>query len=353
VIALIVFPFDFRQALTTSLIGAALVLSFVVVTGYVGQISVMQLALSGVSGLVVSHLAGDAGIGFPLAPFCGALAATGLGVATAVGALRVRGVTLAVVTLAGAVAIEQFLFVNTTWGAGLAGAPISQPTLFGLNLGNAASLSGLDGRLPSPMLGIGILVVTILMCMFVANMRRGSLGRRMLAVRSNERAAAAIGISVRNTKLIAFAIGSFLAGLAGAMYGYNFGGVSADQFDAVSAFTVIAFAYIGGITMVSGALLAGFLATQGLNQYAFQKWFGISGDWTVLFAAVALLFNLVFYPEGIAGATYAKHLNKKRMKALGIVPDSPIVRVRRMLTSSSPPPAPEEDKVGVAEFVDR
>jgi branched-chain amino acid transport system permease protein len=335
-ICLIVFPYDFRQALTTSAIGVVLSLSLVVLTGFVGQISVMQLALSGVAGLLVSHLAGDAGIAFPFGPILGALGATVLGLATAVGALRVRGVTLAVVTLAAAVAIEQFVFVNTTWGSGLAGAPVAQPTLFGINLGNAASFRGLDGELPSPILGIGILIVTILLCMLVANIRRGTLGQRMLAVRSNERAAAAVGISVRNTKLIAFGVSSFIAGIAGGLYGYNFGGVSADRFSALTALSVIAFAYIGGITMVSGALVAGFLATQGLSQYAFQKWFGISGDWTVLFAGVALVFNLVFYPEGIAGASYAKKMAKRRMAELGIQSNAPADRVKRMLLSRMP-----------------
>jgi len=133
---------------------------------------------------------------------------------------------------------------------------------------------------------------------------------------------------VSNTKLIAFGVSSFIAGIAGGLYGYNFGGVSADRFSALTALSVIAFAYIGGITMVSGALVAGFLATQGLSQYAFQKWFGISGDWTVLFAGIALVFNLVFYPEGIAGASYAKKAKYELsyfIRAAIIAPPAPYV----------------------------
>src|SRR4029077_2286626 len=70
-IALVVLPFDFRQALTNTLIGIVMALSLVVITGFVGQISVVQLALAGVAGFTVSHLAVDAGIGFPLAPLAG------------------------------------------------------------------------------------------------------------------------------------------------------------------------------------------------------------------------------------------------------------------------------------------
>ena len=84
----------------------------------------------------------------------------------------------------------------------------------------------------------------------------------MLAVRSNERAAAAVGINVRNVKLAAFGICSFIAGVAGAMYAYNFGSISAIRFSALTALGLIAFAYVGGITMVSGAIIAGLIATE-------------------------------------------------------------------------------------------
>jgi branched-chain amino acid transport system permease protein len=317
VVALIVLPFDFRQALMNSMIGTILVLSLVLVTGFVGQVSVMQLALSGVAGLVVSHLAVNAGIEFPLAVLMGAVAATVLGLATAVSALRVRGVTLAVVTLAAAVAIQNFGFNNSTWGAGLTGAPVPQPTLFGFSLGNTAPFKGIDGLLPSPVLGFMILAIAIVLCMLVANIRRVGLGQRMLAVRSNERAAAAVGINIRNVKLIAFGIGAFIAGIAGALYGYNFSGISADRFSALTALSLIAFAYIGGITMVSGALFAGFLAVEGISQYAFQKWFGIAGTWAVLLAGIALIGNVIFAPAGGAGMMWQQREYKRQMKEAG------------------------------------
>ena len=78
----------------------------------------------------------------------------------------------------------------------------------------------------------------------------------MLAVRSNERAAAAASINPRTVKLYAFIISAFIAGLAGCLYAYNFGSVSSDRFDAVTALSLIAFAYVGGITLISGAVFA-------------------------------------------------------------------------------------------------
>jgi branched-chain amino acid transport system permease protein len=123
----------------------------------------------------------------------------------------------------------------------------------------------------------------------------------MLAVRSNERAAAAAGIDVRNVKLAAFGMSSVIAGIAGVLYAYNFGSVSAGRFSAITALGLIAFAYVGGITMVSGAVIAGLIATEGVFPHALDKWFGISGNWTLLFGGVALLVTLIQNPEGIAG----------------------------------------------------
>src|SRR4029077_14530009 len=91
-VALIVLPYDFRQALITSLLATIMCLSLVVITGFVGQISIAQLALAGVSGFILSHLATDYGIGFPLGMLIGSLGATVCGLVIAVSALRVRGV---------------------------------------------------------------------------------------------------------------------------------------------------------------------------------------------------------------------------------------------------------------------
>jgi branched-chain amino acid transport system permease protein len=310
-VALVVLPFDFRQALINSMIGTVMALSLVVITGFVGQISVVQLALAGVAGFTVSHLGVDAGIGFPLAPILGAGAAVLLGELTAVSALRVRGVALAVVTLGAAVAIVQFGFINSTWGGGPTGSPVPEPHLFGLDLGPQSAFRGLDGSLPSPVFGWVVLAVTVALCLLVASIRRGNLGQRMLAVRSNERAAAAAAVDVRNVKLIAFGISAFIAGVAGTLYAYNFGSVSASRFDAITALGLIAFAYAGGITLVSGAVFAGLISTEALMPHALDKWLGISGNWFLLFGGVLLIFTLIQHPEGVAGAFY-KRLHRGR-----------------------------------------
>ena len=282
--ALIALPWDFRQALIVSLLASLICLSYVVITGFVGQISVVQLALAGVAGYTVSHMAVDFGIEFPLAPLIAVAIATVIGLLVAVSALRVRGVSLAVVTLAAAVAIEKFGFANYKWGGGSGASPVPPPELFGFSLGADSSFRGLDGKLPSPVFGFFLLAVIVALCLVIANVRRSSVGRQMLAVRSNERAAAAAGVNVTVVKLVGFGLSAFIAGVAGVMYSYEFGGVSAAKFGAFAALGLIAFTYVGGITMISGAFVAGLISTSGLVSYALDKWFGLSGNWALLFA---------------------------------------------------------------------
>jgi len=318
VVALIVLPYDFRQAAINSMIGALICLSLVVIVGFVGQISVVQLALAGAAGFAMSHLATNAGgfwAKFPIAPLAAVATAVVLGLLTAVAALRVRGVTLVVVTLAGALAIQQFGFGNSIWGYSSFGSPIEPLKIGSLDLSANASFRGLDGNLPSPIFGFVVLAVTIFACLLVANVRRSGLGLRMLAVRSNERAAAAAGIDVRNTKLAAFGISALIAGLAGAMYGYNFGSASPNRFSVVNALALIAFAYFGGITMITGALFAGIGAVEGLLPHAFDAWFGLSGTYALLVGGVALIVTLILNPEGIAGTAYLKKQQKKKRLA--------------------------------------
>jgi branched-chain amino acid transport system permease protein len=123
---------------------------------------------------------------------------------------------------------------------------------------------------------------------------------------------------VRNVKLAAFALSSAIAGIAGAMYAYNFGSISASRYSALTALGLIAFAYIGGITMVSGAVIAGLISTEALFPHAWERWFGLSGTWALLIGGIFLIFNLVLYPDGVAGAMH----NKKQLRKAGLAKPS-------------------------------
>lgn len=331
VIAFMVFPYDFRQALINTLIGMLFCLSYVVITGFVGQMSLVQVALGGVCAFVVSKLALHAGIGFPLGPIIGTIAAIGFGLLAAVSALRVRGVHLAVVTMAAAIAIQNFGFGNPSWGSGPAGSLVPSPHLLALDLGPDAAFSLGDGNLPSPVFGFVCLLVVLVVSLLVLTLRRSLVGQQMLAIRSNERAAAAAGISVRNVKLTAFAFSSMIAGLGGGLYAYNFGSVTEAQFGIVAAFAFVAFAYLGGITTVTGALIGGLFVTEGLGFHAVVKWTGMPVSWELMFGGLALIITVVTHPEGVASVLQA---GARRLRAAVAPPvrdttPAPAIRVEK------------------------
>ncbi|MBK9179135.1 MAG: ABC transporter permease [Acidimicrobiales bacterium] len=309
-----------RLALVTSIVAATMCLSFVVLTGYVGQISLAQMALAGVAGFSLSRFADQWGVPFPLAPLMAASLATVFGLLVGLPALRVRGINLAIVTLAGGVAVQEFVFKNPDYtGASTGGAPVPNPTLFGIDLGFQR-----PGDLFRIEFGLFALVVLVLVGLAVANLRRAGTGRRMLAVRSNERAAAAAGIDVARTKLLAFGISSFVAGVAGCMIAYQQGAISDISYGVFASLTFLAFAYLGGISSVSGALIAGSLVAGGIVfkalEWVVSAWSDEGlGRYELLIGGLALIITAIVNPEGIAGA--ARH----GFRRLGVMAKHPAV----------------------------
>lgn len=295
---------SYRFGIITSMIVTIIMLSLVVLTGLVGQISLAQAGIAGTAGFALSKLGDAAGIPFPISPLLAALVATIFGVLIGIPALRIRGAQLAVVTLAGAVALEKFIFRNTQL-AEAAGNPIADPTLFGLDMGIR------EGRTIARVeFAILVLLVVTVCSILVGNLARSATGRRFLAVRSNERAGASVGISIANTKLLAFGIASFLAGVGGAFLGYSRGQLSADSFTVMVGLSFLAFAYLGGITTVSGAIIAGTFAPLGIGFVILDRALDIGTAYQIL-AGIGLVLTAIFNPEGIAGAN-RKNFDKMR-----------------------------------------
>lgn len=300
-VALLIVGPSWRLAAINSLVGVVICLSLVVLTGFVGQISLAQMAFAGIGGFTVSKLAIDHGVGFPVAPLLGALVAMLVGVIAAIPALRVRGVNLAVVTLAAAATVQNLVFRNSALSGGIRGAPVPPPRLLGVRLGpNDPTWLG-DGKLPSPLFGILCLVVAVGVGVLVANLRRSATGRQLLAVRTNERAAAGGGIDVARAKLVAFAFSSAVAGLGGALSAYRFGSVEAATFGTFASISFLAFAYLGGISSISGAIAGGVFVANGLAFTALHSWFGLDGL-TNLIGGVGLIVTAIFHPEGLASS---------------------------------------------------
>jgi branched-subunit amino acid ABC-type transport system permease component len=296
-VALLVADATYRQALIISLIFALLTLSVVVVTGFTGQISLAQLAFAGTAGFAAIKLA-EQRVPFPLALVLAAGLATALGVAVAYPATRVRGMSLGIATLAIAVAIEELLLASPSFSGGPAGSSAPRPFLFGLDVG--VSATGADNfRAEFGFVCLGVLTLATL---GVANLRRNRTGLRWLAVRANERAAAAAGIDVTRAKLGAFAVSSFLAGLCGVLMAFSTTTLSRTSFMVIGALVAVALTYLAGVSSIGGALLAGALAQAGIITTLTSSRTGTDAD-TYVFAisGIALIVTAIFAPEGLTG----------------------------------------------------
>lgn len=310
VVLMLVASDDWRAAVVNS--GVALIgsLSVVVLTGYIGQISLAPFAFAGIAAFSLSKL-GEAGVPFPLAPLLAALIAMGVGVAVGIPALRVRGMNLAIATLGVAVAIEELAF-KWGWFTGNGSAVVPEPKIGPFNFAVATNGS----QFPRPSFGIMVVIVAVACAVGVAHLRRGATGLHWLAVRSNERAAAAAGVDVSQAKVVAFAASAFLAGIAGCLLAYKNRTLSVTSFQVFLSLALLAITYLAGIASVSGATLAAVLAPLGIftllqngelptevSKYSFA----VNGAMLMLVAVIA--------PSGITGAVSSTVRTRIRRRA--------------------------------------
>ncbi|MFE9327558.1 ABC transporter permease [Nocardia sp. NPDC052278] len=286
---------QYRVGLMTTMTMAIIALSWVVIAGYIGQISIAQLSLAGVSAFTLSTVTTGWHIPFPLSIIVAALAATVVGVVIGLPALRIRGVNLAVVTLGAGVALQSVWFLNSRFNGGVNGARVDSPRLFGLDLG-----LGSGAAYPRVEFSLVVTVVLVLVSLLVASIRRSRLGGQMLAVRVNDRAAAAGGINVPRLKLVTFAIASFIAGIGGSLMAYQAGSVAAPSFDVFIGLSLFAVVYLAGITSMTGAMIAGIFAPGGLF-YVFLSQFFDLGGYFQLITGILLIDAAIRQPDGFSG----------------------------------------------------
>ena len=279
------------DGLTSSFIFAILALSLVVLIGYTNQISLAQMAIAGMGALVAARMTMAWGLPFELAPLVGALTGAAIGLLAGLPALRIRGMNLAVITLALAVTAERAVFENATFSGGFNGLPLEPPTFFGSPVDAVTHPAGY-ARV--------VLVWLVVALGGVSAVRRSRFGRRMLAVRSNERAAAAQGISVAQTKLLAFTVSSALAGMAGVLLGFRQRTVVFEGFGLFLSIEVIALSVLAGIGTLGGALLAGLIAPAGLL-FTFFPTGGLIDQYSGLLFGVNLIVVLLMHPSGVLG----------------------------------------------------
>jgi ABC-type branched-subunit amino acid transport system permease subunit len=287
---------DWRSALITSAIFAVMALSVVVVTGFVGQISLAPYAFAGFAAFSMVRLS-DAGLPFPVAPTVAVLLTAALGVLVGLPAVKVRGLNLAIITLGAAVAIQELLFKWDWFVGSVARTQIPRPEIGPIDL----TISAPGDAYPRIAFGVMVLVVLAACALAVANLRRSRTGLSWLAVRSNEQAAASAGVDVRAAKLSGFALSAMLAGIGGCLLAYQRLTLSAESFGVFSSLSLVALTYLAGIAAMSGSLTAGILAPVGLLAIATGGDVGNPSEYQFAVSGLLLVVTAVLYPDGITG----------------------------------------------------
>ena len=307
-LSMLVFKQAWNVALVNTLAVAVIALSVVVVTGLGGQLSLAQFALAGLSGWISGRLVANHGWTLGPALLVSVALTIAIGVLFGLPALRARGANLAVITFGLGFATWSLVFNNGDY-TGRANGTVLQPQhLLGVDLDPNAH-SGTYATLCAVCFAACVLLV--------GNLRRGRTGRRLLAVRANERAAASLGINVVGAKLYAFAVGAGIAAVGGVLLTFTYSSVRySTLFDPFSSVTVMTFAVIGGIGYLSGPLWGSLLATAGILNYAVTQALPGATDWLPLIGGLLLLATLLAAPDGMAAAvndSTARLLTKTRL----------------------------------------
>jgi len=258
-------------------------ISIMMLTGWAGQVSLGQMGFVGVGAAVGAlatrqwHL--DLTVAIPLAGAAGAFVAVLVGLP----ALRVRGLFLAVTTLAFAITASNYLlnpdYPIARW---IPTRHIERPPLFGrLDLNPQANMYYLC---------VAALLVSILA---VSGLRRSRTGRVLLALRENERGAQSYGINLIRAKLMSFAISGFLAASAGCLFVHVNQQFSVEQFGAGPSFQAFTSTVVGGLGAMTGAIMGAIFSRGG-------TWF-LQGNWQLLPSAIGVLLVLLIFPSGLSG----------------------------------------------------
>ena len=256
-------------------------LSVVVVTGYAGQLSLAQFALAGFGALIAGRLVDAAGWPFPAALLAAVVATVPLGALFALPAVRARGINLAIVTLGLGTALEFLV-------------------------------------------------------------RRGRSGRRLLAVRTNERAAAALGISVIEAKVYAFALSAGIAAIGGTLMAFRKDVIIyKSEFLSFNSILVVAWSFIGGIGYLFGPLTGATLASGALGAQISNALFSGITKWIQLIGGVILVLLVILNQDGLA-REQIKQIQFFGAKVRRFIPRLPKAKPDSFVLPASTPPEKRE-----------
>ena len=330
-VAAVAAPFVYGPSDTTTLsltlVWAMVGVSLVVLTGWGGHISLGQFAIVGVgavtAGNMVTKLDADLFVALLVSGVVGGVVALLLGLP----ALRIRGLFLAVTTLAFAVALDSY-FLNPTYFAEWIPANIVRPNLW--------QRWPLEQARTMYFLCLGFLVLFVFLA---RGLRRSRAGRVLIAARDNRRAAEAASVPTTGVMLSGFVFSGMLAGIAGGLHVMVLHGASIGSYQPIYSLQVFAMAVIGGLGSVGGVLLGVFSlrAIQGIG----------SPGTRLLITGTGLLAVLLVVPGGLGQVAFnlRDRFLKLVAKRRGVLVPSLVADYRHAPEHTGPDDDHPEDEV--------
>jgi len=295
-ITLFLVPTHWLFLLTQGIVYATIFLSITALTGMSGQISLCQASFAGLGAFTAGQLATEFNINVIVALLIGGAVAAAAGALVAIPTLRLRGLYLALATLAFALLASNLLFPQSWLGNGDTGVNVPRPP-------------GFNGNRAFFLLAMAVFAVCAVVVILV---RKGTVGRYLSAMRGSQVAAETIGINPARAKITIFALSAGIAGVGGAMFGSLQGTTSGGDYNVFFSILWIVLVLTTGVRTVEGAVNAGIalvLVPELLSDLGGTSVFSFLGN---------RVTALSFFLFGIGALTYAKHpegaveFNKRR-----------------------------------------
>jgi branched-chain amino acid transport system permease protein len=268
-----------------------------ILTGFTGQISLGNAAFLSVGAYTTAVLAGRWGLPFPVViPLAGVVTAA-VGMVFGIPSLRLKGLYLAVATVAAHFVIEFTIVHWESVTGGVNGISIPAAKLGGLELVSDRQLYWL------------VLPLTVALLLFARNLFRTKVGKAFIAIRDQDISAEVMGVHVFKYKLASFGVSSFYVGVAGALLAYQARIISPENFPITLAIDQLGMIIIGGMGSILGSIFGAVFITllPELLRLATNSLSGTFPELVTLFASIkvgvfglAIVLFLVFEPDGMA-----------------------------------------------------
>ena len=277
--------------LATVLIYSIVCLGLNIQFGYVGIVNFAGAAFFGIGSYTAAILATHTAIPHLLVLFIAASISALIGSILIYPVLRTRGHYAALVTIAFGILFRNFLEVNDTLG-GPQGLKIPPLTIFGWNLSDGLDIAGFELSFYIPYLLIA-LVLLIASFRITRNLERSWIGLSMDMVRTDEIAASTFGVNIAHWKVVAFTLGNFIAGMAGALYGMMTAYVAPNNFTFADSLILVSIVILGGIGNPWGIIPAAAIVVILPEKLQFIQ------EYRFLLYAIVVILILLFRPDGL------------------------------------------------------